>query len=219
MAKKPRIQATVGPFVFAYPHLTSPDSEGQYADNKYKVDGICEPASPAAKNAEAVIKDTLKQFGLPAKGVQLPLKKETAKNDKGKREPTGKLMFRTNSQYAPAICDASGTPIPEKALKKLKIGAGSEGLLQGFFTDYTRTEKIRNADGEVEEVETTGLKFTLTGVQLIKLVKGGGQGASFGAYDGGGFTYGDDEDEDDDLSLDTDQSDEEDTDDNGGLDI
>src|SRR3546814_1521768 len=49
MAKKPRIQATVGPFTFAYPHLTAPDSEGTYADNKYKVDGVVDPTSPPGK--------------------------------------------------------------------------------------------------------------------------------------------------------------------------
>src|SRR3546814_20556348 len=55
MAKKPRIQATVGPFTFAYPHLTAPDSEGTYADNKYKVDGVVDPTSPAGKAVQAEV--------------------------------------------------------------------------------------------------------------------------------------------------------------------
>jgi hypothetical protein len=220
MAKAPRIPATVGPFVFAYPHLTSPDSEGKFADNKYKVDGICQPGSRGAKSAEAAVKDALKQLGITPKGAEIPLKKETAKNEKGKREPTGSLMFRCKSQYAPGIADASGKPIPAKALKTLKIGAGSEGLLQGYFSSYTRTEKIKDADGNVEEVETPGISFTLQGVQLIKLVKGGGAGeANFAAYDGGGFSYegGDEDDGDIDLNMADDSSDDEG--DLGGLDI
>src|SRR3546814_7705894 len=81
----------------------------------------------------------------------------------------------------------TGKPIPEKQRKSLKIGAGSEGLIQGYFSDYVMTVKER-VDGEMVTSEVPGLSFTLTGVQIIKLVKGGG-GAEFGAYEGGGFTY------------------------------
>src|SRR3546814_6233385 len=66
--------------------------------------------------------------------------------------------------------------------------------------------------------EVPGLSFTLTGVQIIKRVKGGG-GAEFGAYEGGGFTYeGGDSDDDDELNIGSD-SDEGEDGDNGGLDI
>src|SRR3546814_11938361 len=60
MAKKPRIQATVGPFTFAYPHLTAPDSAGTYADNKYTVAGVVDPTSPAAKTVQAEVSTTPK---------------------------------------------------------------------------------------------------------------------------------------------------------------
>src|SRR3546814_13012252 len=123
MAKKPRIQATVGPFTFAYPHLTAPDSEGTYADNKYKVDGVVDPTSPAGKAVQAEVSKALKALGL-GKDAQLPLKKQTEKDEKGKKVPTGKLVFRTKSQYAPVIADVTGKPIPEKQLKSLTIGAG-----------------------------------------------------------------------------------------------
>jgi hypothetical protein len=208
MAKSPRIKATVGPFTFAYPHLTSPDTEGKYADNKYKVDGIAPPTSEAMKKAKAVVASALKELGAP-KNAAIPLKQETAKNDKtGKREPTGNLMFRTKSQYPPAIVDAKGNPIPEKVLKSLKIGPGSEGLLQGYFQSY----ELR---GE------PGLSFTLTGVQLIKLVKGGASQADFGAYEGGGFSVDDAEDEGEGLDIGSDDEDDssEDAGDNGLLDI
>src|SRR3546814_7032069 len=116
------------------------------------------------------------------KDAQLPLKKQTEKDEEGKKVPTGKLVFRTKSQYAPVIADVTGKPIPEKQLKSLKIGAGSEGLIQGYFSDYVMTVKER-VDGEMVTSEVPGLSFTLTGVEIIKLVKGGG-GAEFGAYEG-----------------------------------
>lgn len=221
MAKKPRFNATFGPFPFAHPYLSKPDTEGQYADNKYKLSGVLDPKSPVAKQAEKTILEALKALGLTNK-AEHPLKKEMAKNDKGKKEATGKLKFSAKSQYAPAIVDASGKPIPAKSLKKMSIGSGSEGLIEGFFTPYTRTEKIRDADGNVEEVEITGISFTLTGVQLIKYVAAGAGGASFGAYEGGGFTYSgddsaDEDDDDDDTGLSTPE--EGDEGDNGRLDI
>jgi hypothetical protein len=206
MAKSPRIKATVGPFVFAYPHLTAPDSEGKYADNKYKVDGIAAPTTDAMKRAKVVIADAMKQLGSP-KNANLPLKQETAKNDQGKREPTGNLMFRTKSQFPPAIVDASGKPIPDKVLKGLTIGAGSEGLLQGYFSSYELTVTERDKDGNKVTTKEPGVSFTLTGVQLIKLVKGGKGTADFAAYEGGGFSI-DDEDTGDvnDLGLDLDDA-------------
>src|SRR3546814_18312442 len=96
MAKKPRIQATVGPFTFAYPHLTAPDSEGTYADNKYKVDGVVDPTSPAGKAVQAEVSKALKALGL-GKDDQLPLKKKTEKDEKDRSEErrVGKECVRT----------------------------------------------------------------------------------------------------------------------------
>jgi len=221
MAKKPRIYGTFGPFVFAYPHITSPDTEGTYADGKYKVDAIGDPASDGMVKAQAMCAEALKTFGLPKKGTNLPIKRETTKNEAGKKEETGKLFLRSKSQYAPAVVDAQGNPIDAKLLKKMKIGAGSEGLIEGYFSPYETTERVKDKEtGEVETVTTVGISFTLTGVQLIKLVKGGTGGSSFGAYSGGGFSaadmVGDDDDDDDGAAGDAGGDD---VDDDGGLDI
>lgn len=220
MAKKPRIYGTFGPFVFAYPHITSPDSEGQYADNKYKVDAIGAPTSDGMKKAQAALADALKQFGLPKGDTLLPIKREVSKGDDGKKTETGNLLFRTKSQYAPTIVDASGNPIADRLLKKLKIGAGSEGLIEGYFSPYETTEKVKDSKtGKTETVTVTGISFTLTGVQLIKLVKGGTGGSSFGAYQGGGFNAADMLGDDDDDTTDGDAGSSDDVDDDGGLDI
>src|SRR3546814_7401102 len=102
MAKKPRIQATVGPFTFAYPHLTAPDSEGTYADNKYKVDGVVDPTSPAGKAVQAEVSKALKALGL-GKDAQLPLKKQTARTKRARRrseEHTSELQSLMRISYA-----------------------------------------------------------------------------------------------------------------------
>lgn len=197
MAKSPTIKGTFGPFTFAYPHLTAPDTEGKFADNKYKVDGIGDPASAPMKALKAALTAACKELGVP-KGANLPLKAEMGpKDDKGVKKPTGQHMFRTKSKFAPAIVDASGKPIKASVLAKLKIGAGSTGILQGYFQAYVLQVREK-VDGVVQTVEEPGVSFTLTGVQLISVVAGQGGGADFGAYEGGGYSA-DDSDVDDDA--------------------
>jgi hypothetical protein len=224
-AKKACTDAILGPFVFSFCHLSSPDTEGTFADNKYKVDGVGDPEGKAMAAAKAKLEEAIAACGLKAKGLNLPIKKQTSKNqDTGKKEETGKLFLRAKATRAPVIVDANGQPIPAKALRKMNIGSGSEGLIEGYFTDYETTERVKDKDtGEVEVVTIKGISFTLKGIQLIKYVKGGGEAGNFGAYEGGGFSYeADDEDDDDtedkntsgglDLSSDDDG-------DEGGLDI
>ena len=211
----------MGPFVFSFPYITAPDTEGKFADGKYKVDAVGAPGSPGIAAAEDHIKKALKEFGLPTKGTGLPLKKEIDKGQDGKKVETGKLILRAKSKFAPAVVDANAQPIPDKALAKMKISGGSEGFIEGYFAPYESTEKVRNADGELETVTVRGVNFTLTGVQLTKLVKAGVGGSSFAAQGSGGFSYqGTASDEDDgDSGLDYGSSDEPDEGDEGGLDI
>jgi hypothetical protein len=51
-------------------------------------------------------------------------------------------------------------------LRKMKIGAGSTGLLQGYFEAYEMQVKER-IDGEMVTTAVPGISFTLTGVQLL----------------------------------------------------
>lgn len=217
-----RITGTFGPFTFAYPHLTSPDSEGTYADNKYKVDGVGAPDSKAMKAVKSAIQDAAKQLGIKiVKGeTNLPILNEKGqKDDKGNREDTGNLVLRAKSKFAPSIVDANGTPVPAKKLAKLKIGAGSEGLIQGYFGSYTMKVKEK-VNGKVVMSEIEGISFTLTGIQLLS-VSAGNSGASFGAYEGGGFSIDDDDDGEglDDEADDQADADDADEGDDGELDI
>jgi hypothetical protein len=199
MATQKRIPGTFGPFTFAHPHLTSPDSEGKFADDKYKVDGVGDPGGPAIKAVKAALQAAAKELGVKiVKGeTNLPLVAEKAKDDSGKKVPTGQQLLRGKSKFAPAIVDASGKPIPDKKLAKLKIGAGSTGLIQGYFGSYSMTVKER-VDGEMTTTEVEGISFTLTGIQLLS-VSAGNSGASFGAYEGGGYSADDDGDDGDDM--------------------
>ena len=207
MAFTPRIPATVGPFTFAYPHLTSPDSEGKFADNKYKVDGIDEPNSAAMKDARKKFVEACKALGVTPTEDLRPVKAEMVKDSsdpKGKKKKaSGNYVFRAKSQYAPGISDASGKPVAANVLKKLKIGAGSVGLIQGYFSNY-----------EMKGEE--GVSFTLEGIQLISVSAGGGS-SHFEAYEGGGWTP--DTDEGDDMDDTPEEVEAPDSDDSGGLDI
>ena len=123
-------------------------------------------------------------------------------------------MFRAKSKFAPGIVDASGVAIPAKKLAKLKIGAGSTGLIQGYFSAYAMKAKER-VDGELVEVTIEGISFTLVGIQLLSVSAGNGT-ANFGAYEGGGYSASDDGDDGDDMD---DVADSADDGDDGELDI
>lgn len=217
MASQKRITGTFGPFTFAYPHLTSPDSEGKFADDKYKVDGVGAPTDKAMVAVETALKAAAKDLGVKLKGANLPLTAEKAKNDEGKKVPTGNRVFRAKSKFAPTIVDASGKPIPAKKLARLKIGAGSEGLIQGYFGSYEMTVKER-IDGEMVTSTVEGISFTLTGIQLLS-VSAGNSGASFGAYEGGGYTADDEDDDGEDMDSPEADEPEDDDGDDGELDI
>ena len=73
MDTKTRIPGTFGPFTFGYPHLTSPDSEGKFADDKYKVDGIGAPTDKAMVALETALKAAAKTLSVKLKGANLPL--------------------------------------------------------------------------------------------------------------------------------------------------
>jgi hypothetical protein len=160
-----RIYATIGPLVAAYPHLTAPDTQGRFADNKYKTDLIGAPTLPAMKAAVAEMNAAKKVLGV-AKGDRTPISKQTAKDAEGKKVETGSYVFKTKSGYAPTVSDINGRPIPAKVLKTLKIGAGSTVRVKGFFAAYSGAN--------------SGMNFTLTDVQVIKLESG--NGAGFEAY-------------------------------------
>ena len=206
MAKRPTIDATFGPFPLSFPHLTKPDEKY----NVYTANGVDDPNSAAMKAAKALIAKAIETFGLDAEGLKLPLTKEMVKDPKapeGAKKPkkiaSGKLVLKSKSQRAPALFDAKGNPIDPKAVNPR---GGTIARVQGFLSPYDMSGQ-------------EGISFTLTGVQIIKLVEGG-FAAKFDAYEGeDGYTFdGNGSSFGSELNI-NDDDDDQAQDDAGGLDI
>ena len=209
--KRPSKNVEFGPVVLSYPHLNKPDDK--FGDAYYRADGVEDPNSAAMKAAKAIFSAALKEFGLEP-DARLPLVKETQKDPKApegakkvKRVPTGKLLLKAKTKRIPALVDAHGKPINPATVE---IGGGSIAYLQGYIAPY-----------EMKGEE--GISFTLTGVQITKLVERGG-GATFkdrsaeGDYSYDGPSAKNVPDDADDLNI-GDDSDDADQDDGGVLDI
>lgn len=217
--KRPTIDATFGPFILSFPNVTAPDEKYDV----YTANGVDDPNSAAMKAAKAILADALKNFQLDG-DAKLPLVKEMTKDPnapasakKPKKVATGKLVLKSKSKRPPAVFDSQGREINPKGLE---IKGGTLARVQGFLSPYEMTEKIKDANGDIEEVTVTGISFTLTGVQIIRLAKGFGS-KGFEAYgdEGEGWTMGDEDGAGLSIGDDNDGADDQPEDDGGVLDI
>lgn len=205
--KRPTLNAKFGPLVLSYPHLNEPDDK--FGEDYYKADGVEDPNSPAMKKAKAILADACKQFNLDPKDTKLPLVKETKKDPdapagakKAKRVETGKLLLKAKTKRAPIVVDAKAKPVN---MSQVEPGGGTIAYLEGFLSPY----EMKGEDG---------ISFTLTGVQIVKLVEKRGN-HSFSALDDEDAFVGDELGGDDDLNIGSDSGDDQDEGDGGVLDI
>ena len=137
MAKKIPFVTPIG--VARYPHITSPDATGKFADNKFKTKLVVAKAD--AKAFIDNIKATAKALGVK----KLPFADDP--------DDESNIVITAKSKYKPLVVDPK-----RKELKgDLSIGGGSKLRLAGFLFPYD-----------------TGVSLQLTQVQVIELVKGGG---------------------------------------------
>lgn len=164
--------------------LQVPDTEGQYADNKFKVDAMWDGS--ALDEVQQTLKEAGEKFW-PGKEVVSPLKVYYANKEDKKAEKnalgTGLTM---KSKNRPKIEDSKKHPIPQS----VKIGSGSVLRAACVIAPYTKTEKVRE-NGKLVDMEIFGLTVYVNAVQVKKLVEGGGFGAdAFDEVDGDdGFTF------------------------------
>jgi hypothetical protein len=213
--KRPTINVSFGPLTLSYPHLNTPDDK--FGEEVYRGDGTEDPNSAAMKEAKAIFAKAIKTFDLDPETAVLPLVREMVKDPnasptakKSKKIATGKLLLKAKTKRAPTLVDANCNPINPKAVE---IGGGTRAYLEGFIAPYDFSGK-------------EGISFTLTGVQIVKLVERGG-GSNFVKRtdsDGEGYGYngppkGDDDDAADLPMRDDDDGDTGASDDGGVLDI
>lgn len=135
-----------------YPHIVSPDTEGQYATNKYTTKFVMPPAE--AKPLIVALQAAQKEHKLGAK-AKLPFKKETIKQGDNEVE-TGNIQFSASSKFAPAIFDAKNKIIKrDKAGDDFYIGSGSVVKIAGEFYSYDKGISLQMRQVQVLELVNT----------------------------------------------------------------
>jgi hypothetical protein len=142
-----------------YPKITSPDTEGQYADGKYKTDLVLSDGD--LKDVTKTIKEFAKAEFPDVKDPKLPI---IVQKDKESGEVTTSIRFK--SARKPLILDAKKNRVPDG----VTIGGGSRLRLGGTLASY-------NAGGN------KGITIYLNAVQVVELAQGFSEG-DFDEYDG-----------------------------------
>jgi hypothetical protein len=165
-------------FTARYPKISKPDTEGTYADGKFKTDGVIED-DDVYETAEAKLKEAAAQLwpDVDIDEVQLPLKtfyKNKEAKEAGESDGRGIVL---KSKYRPAVFDTKKKKLPEG----VSVGGGSVLRVASSIFPYTSTEKVKVKDPKTGKVsiETTtlhGIGLRLGDIQVRELMQGGGSG-------------------------------------------
>jgi hypothetical protein len=177
----------VSPFGIArFPKLNKPDTDGDYADGKFKTALVLEDADVdgVRKEMEAAAAKLLPD--VPLDEVALPLKEifDKDKVDRSKKTSVG-FGFQAKTKKRPLIIDSKKTRLPEGTI----VGGGSVIRIGGALAAYEKSaEQIVVTDGKrtKEKVTEYGLTLYLNSVQVKTLSQGGGQsdGSEFDEVEG-----------------------------------
>lgn len=183
---KQKAVAWLTPWMTArYPKIGKPDTDGKYADGKFKTDGFLDDDDYAA--AEKHLRDVASKFwpDVDANELQIPVKVFYANAEAQKKdEPEGQGL-RLKSKYRPAVFDSKKSKLPDG----VSIGSGSIIRVASFIFPYKSTEKVK-VNGKIVQETVYGVGLRLGDVQVKELVEyqGGGDGSAFDEVEDG-FEY------------------------------
>lgn len=119
MAKKIPFVTPLG--VARYPHITTPDATGKYADNKFKVQVLI-----PKKDAEPFVQQ-LKKVAKELDVDKLPFKED--------KDDPSMLVFMAKSKFKPLVFDAKRNEVKKV---DLRVGAGSKLRVGGIVFPYDK---------------------------------------------------------------------------------
>lgn len=177
-----------------WPKITNPDTEGKFADGKYKTYGVPFSDEDFDKVEKALLdaaeskefKAYFAKEGVTSDDPPTIPVKEFKNRDTGKLEEKG---FNFKSKYRPGIFDGKRKKLPVTA----KIGTGSEARIEAVLFPWAKSEKVKVKDAKTGKIKVEtqtgyGVSMRFASAQLRKLVEGGG------ASDGSAFDDGEAED-------------------------
>jgi hypothetical protein len=128
--------------VAQYPHISSPDTKGKYADNKFKTKLTFKIDDPAALAMVEAINTAAQALGKGGKGEYVPYTVD---------EDTGTITLITKTLYAPAIFDGQGN-----AAKGVMIGGGSVLRVMGNIVPFEKGITVQMNQVQIKELNGFG---------------------------------------------------------------
>lgn len=203
-AKKTQPTYILPPGVAAFPHIEKPDTEGKFADNKFKVRIVWSDGVDLSEIKKIINRAAKEEFGarFDEETFAYPFREWGA--DAEKEEFRGKITADVKSKFQPAVRDSQRNPVPTRGLKM----AGDVIRVMVTLYFYAKTEKVKVGKKMVDE-EILGCSLQLVAIQIIEKRAGGNNsyGDGFDAVEGGyvaGGGTGDDAeggDDDDDVPF------------------
>jgi hypothetical protein len=129
--------------VARYPHISSPDTKGKFADDKYKTKLVFPIGDPAAQAFKTKIEEAAFEIhGKAGLKLYMPFVED---------EDAGEIVFITKTNYAPAIFDSKGKQAPN-----LKIGSGSVLRLMGNIVGFEKGISAQFNQVQIKELNGFG---------------------------------------------------------------
>lgn len=186
--KKSQAISYITPWLTArYPKISKPDTEGKFADGKFKTDGILEEADVEKARADLYAAGKKLWPNVPEDELRLPLKEFfDGRKDEEKTSAGWGLVLK--SQYRPAVFDAKKKKLPDGVV----IGGGTIFRVASAIFPWEKSEKqtiVENGKKRTETVTAYGVGLRLGDTQVKELVEftGQGDGAAFDEVEG--FEY------------------------------
>src|SRR5690348_99993 len=128
-----------------HPHISSPDTQGKFADNKYKTKGRMSLGDPQAQSFIKAIDDAATQcHGKAGDKLHKPYVID---------EDANTVTFTFKTQYQPAVFDGRNKPIPST----VRVGGGSVIRLIGQFVEYEKGISAQFNQVQVKELNGPGV--------------------------------------------------------------
>jgi hypothetical protein len=168
MAKKePAVFVRLPAGTAGFSYLHKPDTEGTYADGKYKVTIVYDKDVDLSEIEKVCVAEAKKKWPkLKPSDVKMPFRDG---DETGKEELEGKVTVTPKSKFQPKLVDAKRNELPES----VKIFGGDIVKAVASLYLYESTENVKE-NGKTKKVTVYGVSLQLAGVQLIE--KRGGRG-------------------------------------------
>lgn len=153
----------------AYSYIHTPDTEGQYADGKFKATLVFDGDAPIDTIREKAIDAAVaKNPKLKRDKVNVLIKDGDDIEDKeGNPKYPGKFVLTAKSKYAPQVVDSARKALPDS----VKLGAGD--VVKAIIEAVPSDVPIKGS-----------VAFRLMGIQLITKNSSGGNGHDYsGMFD------------------------------------